>query len=401
MKQAEINPQLYERIREIIVDVSMLSEVDPDQQTILLVEGATDTHFITGLSKQQSIKVRLKDECIEPVSQTKTVKDCKWAIIGILYGLYLQLIEYPNWKVFGMIDKDFDDDDDGGCKKTIKDQLFIMDTHDLETLMLSSTEEKIPTKLLQKIEGCETIKDADVNAALFMAYQLGTMRKLFKKLNKKISDKSSNKSDQKPILYEDEQEDYLNDLPDNISDYSYLYDCDPDVSSNRSGKKRISYDKDNSSSKSSSKKQNAFTPIYNIEVYPQIFPSSDLRISLNGLISYLYKNKNTRESILKHLSKDKSIGEYLVEENKDIKWKSGIGSFKVDKTKELWNVANGHEILSLLRYLNDKVGKEFAPKRELDRSFEFALIDAYNNNTDNFKDTEICKRMVAEGIVKA
>jgi len=397
MRQPEINPQLDERIQEIIVEASMLSEVDPDQQTILLVEGATDTHFITGLSKQQSIEVRLKDECIVPVSQTKTVKHCKLAIIGILYGLYFQLIDYPNWKVFGMIDKDFDDDDDD-CKKTIKDQLFIMDTHDIETLMLWSTKEN-RTELLQKIEGCETIKDADVNNALFMAYQLGTIRKLLH--NKKISDKSSNKSDQKQILYEDEQEDYLNDLPDNISGYSYLYDCDPDVSSNRSGKKRISYDKDNSSSKLSSKKQKAFSPINNIEVYPKIFPSSDLRISLNGLISYLYKNKNTRESIFKQLSRDQSIKNYLVKEKEeDIKWKSGIGSFKVDKTKELWNVANGHEILSILRYLNEKVNEKYEPQHELDRAFEIALIDAYNN-TDNFKDTEICKRMVAAGIVKA
>lgn len=153
----------------------------PDNpKKVLLVEGQTDERFI-------------KDELCDDVicmaanmafydrSSFGQKKDSKpnWknAIVNVVYGLSVipKLIdcsnEFADWTVYGMIDLDFDDE--GGTSRTHR--LFITDTHDLETLMISTDDE-----LLEKIDGC-TITAMDAKKAIFMAYQLGRIREVIDK----------------------------------------------------------------------------------------------------------------------------------------------------------------------------------------------------------------------------
>ena len=140
---------------------------------LLIVEGQTDESFI---------KNQVRDDVVCLVANKafnfrgglgpQATVNHKNAIIQVVYGLsvYPAIIKCPkgseNWKVYGMIDMDFDDPGDN--KKTT--HLFITDTHDLETLMLSTDD-----TLLQRIEGCVISQD-DSNKALFLAYQLGKLR---------------------------------------------------------------------------------------------------------------------------------------------------------------------------------------------------------------------------------
>ena len=98
------------------------------------------------------------------------------------------------------------------------------------------------------------------------------------------------------------------------------------------------------------------------------------------------------------MSKNKSVKKYLTKEGI---WYSGIDSFDVAKTDDLWDVVNGHDILSLLRYVNEDAAIKFKSSSDhaVNRAFEMALIEEYNPN--NFKKTKICSRMIKENIVKA
>ena len=303
------------------------TQINAGTKKLLIVEGQTDKQFICGhLCDDVICMVANKAFDTANGFSPKPLLNCKKAIVEVVYGLsvYPTIIKCPkgseNWKVFGMIDMDFDDV--GNHTKIAK--LFITDTHDLETLMLSTEK-----NLLQKIEGC-VIGVEDTKKALFMAYQLGRIRQVLTgEMSKGLS----------------------------------------------AGNNEIEYSN---------------------------FILEDYRISLKSLISYL--NKQTEEPIapekekklLEQLSKDRSIKQYLTKEGI---WKYEIDSFDAAKTNDLWDIVNGHDILSLLRYVNETAAIKFKASSQyaVDRTFEMALINAYNHN--NFKGTKICKRMVAEGIV--
>ena len=275
---------------------------------LLIVEGQTDEQFIhKHLCGDVICMVANKAFGTTNGFSQEQRLNCKQAIMEVVYGLsvYPTIITCPkgseNWKVFGMIDMDFDEV--GNYTKTAK--LFITDTHDLETLMLSTEPD-----LLQKIKGC-VICAEDAKKALFMAYQLGRMRQWLK-------------------------------LTDEISTKSLS-----------AGNDEIEYSN------------------FIIEEY---------RISFKSLISYLNKKAEKTISAVKEkklfeqLSKNKSVKKYLTKEGI---WYSGIDSFDVAKTDDLWDVVNGHDILSLLRYVNEDAAIKFKSSSDhaVNIAFEMALIE--------------------------
>lgn len=308
---------------------------------ILIVEGSTDYRFI---NKKSPLCDDVFCTIAKEIDPNFNYKELILSAVEGWPNFYPILMpkDLKNWKVFGMVDMDFDDVNK--LKNTAK--LFITDTHDLETLMLSTERD-----ILQKIKGCK-IEHKDVKKALFMAYQLGKMRQLFS------------------------SDEFLGEIP---------------------FKKGLSAKNGE-------------------EVEYSSFFNNDYQILLNDLISHLYTKANKAIStakekrLLRQLSKDKSIKNDLDKDKKDKedkeekwKWKSKLDSFDFDEPNpdDLWDVVNGHDILSLLRYVNEEAAITFkpSPQYETDRSFEIALIDAYD--PENFKKTEICRQMREAGIVKA
>ena len=140
------------------------------------------------------------------------------------------------------------------------------------------------------------------------------------------------------------------------------------------------------------------------EVVYSSFFSEDYKVSIGAVISYI--NQNTEEplsaakekKLVSRLLKDKSIKKCLSQEGF---WKDNLESFDIQKTDDFWNVVNGHDILSLLRHINDDARRIFKKSSmySLNREFEMALIEAYNPS--NFKKTKIYSCMVAENVVNA
>ncbi len=143
---------------------------------LLVVEGTTDKAFIQRLIAPEVTCVVANQAFRNNKSFGTKIRDdrinYKSAIVQVVYGLSRipQLITCPGsekWNVYGMIDLDFDDGD--SIQYTNTRQLFVTDTHDLETLLLSTDGE-----LLNKTR-C-VISNKDVNKAFYMAYQIGIMR---------------------------------------------------------------------------------------------------------------------------------------------------------------------------------------------------------------------------------
>ena len=142
---------------------------------MLIVEGATDERFMQKLISDDvwcvtATDVFSNEDCMMMTSEQLS-RNNKMIIIDVVYGLsvFPTLINpkgLDTWSIYGMIDMDFD----RASAHTNTNKLFITDTHDLETLLLSTDE-----KVLSKLDKC-TITDDDMHKAFFVSYQLGVLR---------------------------------------------------------------------------------------------------------------------------------------------------------------------------------------------------------------------------------
>lgn len=149
------------------------------EATILVVEGATDKKFIMQHKVDHVI-------CVEAnkvfLSAAETI-NCKNTIIKTISALALNSMstrvrtpDMEKWTVYGMIDRDYDAK---GAYDGIK-TLLVTDTHDLETLQLSTDPE-----LLKKIDVC-VISDDDIRIAYYIAYQIGQYRPILQEEGKEL-----------------------------------------------------------------------------------------------------------------------------------------------------------------------------------------------------------------------
>lgn len=147
------------------------------RKKIILVEGATDKSFINHIidvdSRCLAVVEFMRDENVFSTSPRFPVHkySSKVVITTILTQISLPVIsEFPkgaeNWPLFGLVDNDFDDSNN--YSRITK--LFFTDTHDLETLMLSTD-----SSLLFRLEQCNIAND-EVIAAFYIAKQLSAFR---------------------------------------------------------------------------------------------------------------------------------------------------------------------------------------------------------------------------------
>lgn len=136
---------------------------------ILLVEGGTDKMFV-----DQYIKPEVLSQigtCTFGTKYGSSDRNVKKAIIQIVRGTtkFKALLRIPSSmqdvEITGMIDRDFDSET---CYSHDKN-LFVTDTHDLETLMLSTDE-----SVLNQFDDCP-LKREDIQRSVFRAYQIGVV----------------------------------------------------------------------------------------------------------------------------------------------------------------------------------------------------------------------------------
>ena len=301
---------------------------------MLLVEGTTDEKFVRKMINDDvwcitAVDAFSNEDFLMPPGKRQSQNN-KLAIIGVTYGLskYPTLINskgLEKWNVYGMIDMDFDEP----TNHTDTPKLFITDTHDLETLLLSTDD-----SLMDRIDRC-TIADEDIQKSYFIAYQLGIIRVLIHDVCSEVSLKLLS-----------------------------------------AGEKEINYSE---------------------------FIANDLRLNISKLMSFLYNGNKSFYSVQKW----KKVVENVLHA-KTVKkkfnaagsWKQSIEDFDLKKIPDFWNMVNGHDILALLRYLNDDAKRVYSNSRgrSLNREFEMDLIESYDYN--NVRLTKLYSKMRKENVVK-
>ncbi len=174
--------EIQDKIDLLAAQISLILDYqsyDNNFDNLLIVEGSTDRDFL-----KQSSYLKNNVKCIiannafgfkNSLSLQDSPKDNnKNAIIYVVYGLSRipTLIKIPNglkrYSIYGMVDMDFNIPN----QYVQTNSLFITDTHDLETLMLSTD-----LDLLGKLDKCQ-ISTNDIRLAFFMAYELGKVKSL-------------------------------------------------------------------------------------------------------------------------------------------------------------------------------------------------------------------------------
>lgn len=345
IKANDIQDSLNYMVNVIRMDCDYDLTLEPGKRTnkVLLVEGQTDQRFMEG---------RLRDDIrCEIANQTgtgaKAIANCKKAIVNVIYGLAgAGLIripgEYQDVVVYGMVDMDA-----GGVDQHADIRnLFVTDTHDLETLILSTDRD-----ILHRLAGCD-IAQEDIHKALFMAYQIGKIREILHGLDMKWP------------------------LAAGEADYGEFIGEDSRVSA----QELISYLR-----RKVRESANQSDDPFKIGYYA---PDPEAVHEATARCKKLDYSK---------VEADKKARKWL---DKEGRWKGALETFDPSARQDLWTVINGHEFLSLLRYVNEDAAYQFEDHsaHRLNRKFEMALIDAYDS--DQFKTTRIYERMAAAQVVR-
>lgn len=293
---------------------------------LLLVEGTTDYEFIDNVLNTDVVCIQAnKTFCKDYGVNYKNV------IVNVINGIskipmLIRCKESQEWSVFGMIDLDFDKSDDYDSMQKI----FVTDTHDLETLLMSTDAE-----ILERIRKCK-IEENDIKIAFNLAYQIGIL---------------------KNVIY--------------------------NVSNGEMNGSKLS----------------------NIEIGTKYeFLNDSYEISVREAIEYINNHEEGKKmssskvkKIVDKLVKDKSIKKYLDEKGRwNIKW----SDFNVNEYADFWQVTNGHDILSILRYVNEGAAMAYSnsAKFTLNREFEMDLIANYEYS--KLVGTSIYENMLMQDVVK-
>lgn len=300
---------------------------------LLIVEGQTDKKFIERILKDDVVCVVANKAFGAQKGFGREAINCKSAIMQVVYGmskLPITFLKVPKsfetCTIFGMIDLDYDDPS-GEYLSTSR--LFVTDTHDLETLLMSTDD-----GILQKLNDC-VISPDDSKKAFYLAYQLGVIRKA-------IYENNNTEMVLTPVS---------GGGPDEV-DYSYFV--------------------------------------------------SGYEINIRKLISYI----NERCDYCLSSAKEKKLADKVVKDKQlkkkldsDDKWNGSWEEFEASKVADFWEVVNGHDILSLLRYINRDAAEKYANHGSfsLNRDFEMDLVDSYEYAA--LGETKIYKDMRTEQVV--
>lgn len=298
---------------------------------LLIVEGQTDKKFIENILCDDIVCMIANKAFGIQKGFGKESINFKNAIMQVVYGMskvpnLLNLPKYfENFKTFGMIDLDYDNPEENHPSR-----LFVTDTHDLETLLMSTD-----NYILQRLGDCFISLD-DSKKAFYLAYQLGLLRKIIFDIKDKDFKLTS-----------------ISTGTNNEIDYSCFIE--------------------------------------------------EFEINITKLVRFL-NNKNDfclssakEKKIIDKILADKRLAKRL---DKNKKWNLDWKFFEPSSIEDFWEIVNGHDILSLLRFINQNVAQKYNNKDEylLNRDFEEALIGNYNYSS--IKETKIYKDMRTENVVK-
>lgn len=306
------------------------------QRKLLIVEGSTDAMFVGRVKRDavecvSAIKIFRSNDAFRTTPTTSKI-NCKDAIVTLIRGVShfpSPFFKYPDdidkWDIYGLVDLDCDELARG--KPTPR--LFVTDTHDLETLLLSTDND-----VLQNIDLCR-IPSEDVKTALYMAYQLAFARSLL---------------------------------------FSHYVGADFQISTIACGSRWVKFGQFFSNNRI-----DLFSLVRHIanESGGSLSEAKVQKICTNVLGSKHGKKKFTKEGI----------------------WKYDLSEFDSSAVEDFWQFVNGHDILQLLGYLNERVCVAFYQdqKNEINRAFEIVLVGAYDPK--NFKKTVLYQKMEEANIV--
>ena len=304
-------------------------DFENQEKRLLLVEGETDRLFIEKITNNDDVNCIIPNMSLDP-----DLTNNKKAIVHALFGLFkpemlcepersnvleLKLKEKLKNLVFGMVDLDYD----APSSYEPMPWLFVTDTHDLETLLLSTDEGD--EGLVRRLK----IPEDYSKKAYYLAYQLGFLRREVAKLIDK--GKVKEKTFLKPIKSEANYEKFVD--------------------------------------------------------------KKTCKINLEKLLKFFGCNKNKDEilnnkEIRKKIDKDSFL------------WKGELKDFDKSTYEDFWRVVNGHEILSLIRYIYQQEANECDKSKALGLiygDFENTIIDNYDYRTLN--KTKIYEKMENAKIV--
>ncbi len=296
---------------------------------VLIVEGATDETFI-GQIRHPDARCYTISKLIRATSAFATKPappvNNKELIVEILKRLVRspEFFGFPKgsekWPLFGMVDRDYDEP---GRFAEIR-HLFFTDTHDLETMMLSTD-----GTLLTRLTNCP-IDPANVKKALYLACQLAHYRVA--------------------IYGEGTLDVKLMNEPDGSIAFERFTDgllIDP---------KRL------------------------LAMIGERQPNGPSREKLNKVL----------RAVLQKMKK------YV---DKDGVWKKPFETFEADRRDEFWQITNGHDILSAVRFVCPDAGSRFSDAGSFSRNrdFEFALQAVYD--FDCFRSTDLFRHLSDNGLV--
>lgn len=302
---------------------------------LLIVEGQTDKKFIEKILNEDVVCLVANKAFGAQKGFGESSFNCKCAIMQVVYGMsklpitFLNNVpkEFEACTIFGMIDLDYDET---SKEYLATPRLFVTDTHDLETLLLSTD-----NGLLQRIDGC-VIPSDDSKKAFYLAYQLGFIRKVIMDVNKEdISLKAISGGGSEDV------------------DYAAFIEGN--------------------------------------------------EINVRSLIHYI----NVQNDNVLSAPKEKKLTDSVIS-NKKLKkkldangtWNARLESFDASNYPDFWEIVNGHDILSLLRYVNMDAADKYANRGafSLNRNFEVDLIENYQYSS--LDGTQIYKNMKNQKVVK-
>ena len=149
----------------------------------VLVEGFTDEKFYKRVLREDTRCVNAKNIVERDQKGFRTGSgsgkvsiNCKDLIVRLMeaLALYSENLGFPKnakvWPLFGIVDRDDEED----AEYAMINKLFITDTRDLETLILSTD-----MKVLTRLEKCH-LSEEEIREALYVAEQLGAYKKAIK-----------------------------------------------------------------------------------------------------------------------------------------------------------------------------------------------------------------------------
>lgn len=177
-----------ERYANIVLN-NILLHRDKDKTTgvfkYFLVEGETDREFYNRILNDNvrciAVAKLLGSNNVAMGKPIVNNESCKRAILRLMYGRseVPAKIKWPKGSetlaLYGMIDKDYDDDEKYEQNQKIKN-LFITFVHDLEMMLIATDKAGV----FSRIPNCKIIGD-DLHKAEFVAYQLAEARNAIRK----------------------------------------------------------------------------------------------------------------------------------------------------------------------------------------------------------------------------